>query len=45
MARRSCLQVVLACDGCGRRFRMEDMAPIMDDEFEEELGSIPIDRL
>lgn len=44
-ARRTCLQVALCCDGCGGRFRMEDLAPILDDEFEEELGFIPVDRL
>lgn len=44
-ARRTCLEVRLACDRCQRSWRMEELAARMDDDFEEELGFVPVDRL
>ena len=44
-ARRTCLQVSLACESCGRVFTMDQVGKQVEDEFEEDLGWIPIDRL
>ena len=44
-ARRSCLQVSLVCQSCARVFSMDQLGSQVEDDFEEDLGWIPVDRL
>jgi len=37
--------VSLRCTGCGATFKLQDFAAQMDDDFEEEMGFVPLDRL
>lgn len=44
-AHRSCLEVTLRCPSCGAVYTLERYAPEMDDDFEEEMGFVPMDRI
>ncbi len=44
-ALRGCREVTLKCPSCGRIYDLVDYAEIMDAEFEEEIGFVPMDRI
>lgn len=42
---RTCLQVYLQCVDCSGRFSLENMQEFMDEDFEEEMAFVPLDRI
>ncbi|MUM76994.1 hypothetical protein GKC30_05030 [Pseudodesulfovibrio sp. F-1] len=44
-AHRGCLEVILRCPFCGAAYTLQRYAPEMDDDFEEEMGFVPMDRI
>ena len=42
---RGCQSVRLACSGCGESFGLRELAAHLDDDLDEEMGHIPVDRL
>lgn len=44
-AYRGCQQVTLRCPSCGKSYDLKEYAPEMDDDFEEEMGFVPMDRI
>jgi len=44
-AHRSCREVTLRCPSCGKSYDLVAYAEAMDDEFEEEMGFVPMDRI
>jgi hypothetical protein len=37
--------VSLRCTACGAKYRVQDFADKLDEDFEEEVGFVPMDRL
>lgn len=44
-AYRECREVTLRCPNCGTVYPLTAFVPEMDDEFEEEMGFVPMDRI
>ncbi|WP_348771058.1 dual CXXC motif small (seleno)protein [Pseudodesulfovibrio sp. zrk46] len=44
-AYRGCQQVTLRCPKCGKSYDLGEFASKMDDDFEEEMGFVPMDRI
>jgi len=44
-AHRGCLEVTLRCPSCGKAYELSSFADEMDDDFEEEMGFVPMDRI
>nr|WP_269450402.1 dual CXXC motif small (seleno)protein [Pseudodesulfovibrio piezophilus] len=44
-ADRGCQEVLLRCPSCGKSYELKKYASRMDDEFEEEMGFVPMDRI
>lgn len=44
-AHRGCREVILRCPSCGAVYTLDQYAPAMDDDFEEEMGFVPMDRI
>ncbi len=44
-AYRGCQEVTLRCPKCGETYKLTDYADHMDDDFEEEMGFVPMDRI
>jgi len=44
-AYRGCKEVTLRCPSCGKSYDLVSYADAMDDEFEEEMGFVPMDRI
>jgi len=44
-AYRGCREVTLRCPACGKSYDLTDYADAMDDDFEEEMGFVPMDRI
>ncbi len=44
-AHRSCQAVTLRCPSCGETYDLKKFASTMDDDFEEEMGFVPMDRI
>lgn len=44
-AHRGCREVTLRCPACGAIYSLGEFAPEMDDDFEEEMGFVPMDRI
>ncbi|SOB57011.1 conserved protein of unknown function [Pseudodesulfovibrio profundus] len=44
-AYRGCQEVTLRCPQCGKEYDLNTFAQQMDDEFEEEMGFVPMDRI
>jgi len=44
-AYRSCREVTLRCPSCDEAYDLKDFATTMDDDFEEEMGFVPMDRI
>ena len=44
-AYRGCREVTLRCPDCGKAYEITDFADKMDDDFEEEMGFVPMDRI
>lgn len=44
-AHRGCREVMLRCPSCGTVYPLKAFVPEMDDEFEEEMGFVPMDRI
>jgi len=44
-ALRGCREVTLRCPKCGKTYDLGNYASEMDDEFEEEMGFVPMDRI
>ncbi|MGL1862059.1 MAG: hypothetical protein OCC46_05990 [Pseudodesulfovibrio sp.] len=44
-AHRGCREVTLRCPSCGKAYELSDYASEMDDDFEEEMGFVPMDRI
>lgn len=44
-AYRGCQSVTLRCPSCGKSYDLKKYAPEMDDDFEEEMGFVPMDRI
>lgn len=44
-AYRGCREVTLRCPSCGKSYELGDYAAEMDDDFEEEMGFVPMDRI
>jgi len=44
-AHRGCREVILRCPSCGKEYDLGKFAPEMNDDFEEEMGFVPMDRI
>ncbi len=44
-AYRGCLEVTLKCPSCGKTYDLKEYTSGMDDDFEEEMGFVPMDRI
>lgn len=44
-AYRGCQEVTLRCPSCGAVYDLKEFASSMDDDFEEEMGFVPMDRI
>ncbi len=44
-AYRGCREVVLRCPKCGEEYDLKTFASEMDEDFEEEMGFVPMDRI
>lgn len=44
-AYRGCREVTLRCPSCGKSYELGDFSAEMDDDFEEEMGFVPMDRI
>lgn len=44
-AYRGCREVTLRCPTCGKVYDLTKFAPEMDEDFEEEMGFVPMDRI
>lgn len=44
-AYRGCQEVTLRCPACGAIYDLKEYASEMDDDFEEEMGFVPMDRI
>lgn len=44
-AHRGCREVTLRCPSCGKVFDLRKFASDMDEDFEEEMGFVPMDRI
>lgn len=44
-AYRGCREVTLRCPSCGKAYDLNEYAADMDDDFEEEMGFVPMDRI
>ena len=44
-AYRGCREVVLRCPSCGAVYELGEYSDHMDEEFEEEMGFVPMDRI
>lgn len=44
-AYRGCREVTLRCPTCGKVYDLTEFAEQMDDDFEEEMGFVPMDRI
>lgn len=44
-ASRTCLQVFLKCPSCGASYPLDDYGHEIDDDLEERLAEIPLNRL
>ncbi|WP_366141554.1 dual CXXC motif small (seleno)protein [Pseudodesulfovibrio sp.] len=44
-AYRGCREVTLRCPSCGKEYDLRKFAEDMDDDFEEEMGFVPMDRI
>ena len=44
-AHRSCQEVTLRCPSCGTVYDLKEFSSQMDDDFEEEMGFVPMDRI
>ncbi|WP_320008924.1 dual CXXC motif small (seleno)protein [Maridesulfovibrio sp.] len=42
---RECRGVFLRCGSCGTKFNVADYSQYIDDEFEEEMANVPMNRL
>ncbi|WP_027722170.1 dual CXXC motif small (seleno)protein [Maridesulfovibrio zosterae] len=43
--RRSCTNVLLQCGACGKQFDVAEYSEFIDDDFEEEMSNVPMNRL
>lgn len=44
-AYRGCQEVTLRCPTCGEVYELTDYSSHMDEDFEEEMGFVPMDRI
>lgn len=44
-AHRGCREVSLRCPSCGTTYELTEYVEKMDEEFEEEMGFVPMDRI
>jgi len=44
-AYRGCQEVTLRCPKCGAAYDLKEFASEMDEDFEEEMGFVPMDRI
>lgn len=44
-AYRGCREVTLRCPACGAAYDLGKYSDDMDEEFEEEMGFVPMDRI
>ena len=44
-AYRGCREVTLKCPSCGAAYDLRKFSARMDDDFEEEMGFVPMDRI
>ncbi|WP_422394369.1 dual CXXC motif small (seleno)protein [Pseudodesulfovibrio methanolicus] len=44
-AYRGCREVTLKCPSCGKVYDLRKFSSRMDDDFEEEMGFVPMDRI
>jgi len=44
-AYRGCREVTLKCPSCGKVYDLRKFSASMDDDFEEEMGFVPMDRI
>ena len=44
-AHRGCREVVLRCPSCGAAYDLREYSAEMDEDFEEEMGFVPMDRI
>ena len=44
-AYRGCREVTLRCPSCGKSYELVDYADTIGDDFEEEMGFVPMDRI
>jgi len=44
-AYRGCREVTLRCPSCGAAYDLKEFSSEMDDDFEEEMGFVPMDRI
>ena len=44
-AHRGCREVTLRCPSCGQTFDLRKFASRMDEDFEEAMGFVPMDRI
>lgn len=43
--RRSCTHVLLRCESCGKQFEVAEYSEFIDDDFEEEMSNVPMNRI
>lgn len=44
-AYRGCREVTLKCPSCGKVYDLREFSSRMDEDFEEEMGFVPMDRI
>nr|WP_286181674.1 dual CXXC motif small (seleno)protein [Desulfovibrio sp. Huiquan2017] len=44
-AYRGCREVTLKCPSCGKVYDLKEFFSRMDEDFEEEMGFVPMDRI
>ena len=44
-AYRGCREVTLKCPSCGKIYDLREFSSSMDEDFEEEMGFVPMDRI
>lgn len=44
-AYRGCREVTLKCPSCGKVYDLKEFSTRMDEDFEEEMGFVPMDRI
>nr|WP_316901691.1 dual CXXC motif small (seleno)protein [Pseudodesulfovibrio indicus] len=42
---RGCREVTLRCPACGKVYDLKEFSDQMDEDFEEEMGFVPMDRI